>query len=70
MPSQKDWFRVDPEGLRQLLARNGPAFLLFELLQNAWDEETSKVEIEILGAGRNVGLRITDDNPEGFKNLD
>ena len=34
------WFDVDKAGLAKLLARKGKEFVLFELVQNAWDEDT------------------------------
>ena len=48
MAKSKPWFEVDPDGLRQLLARKDPVFVLYEILQNAWDENTTMVEVEIM----------------------
>jgi hypothetical protein len=34
----KNWFEVDRQGLARLLERKGKEFVLYELVQNAWDE--------------------------------
>src|ERR1035437_3938210 len=39
------WFDVDKAGLAKLLARKGKEFVLFELVQNAWDEDTRQVQV-------------------------
>ena len=65
------WFEVDKEGLRKLLKRRGPAFALAELIQNAWDEDSSRVLIEI-GPTQDPALtllKVEDDSPEGFKDI-
>ncbi len=65
------WFEVDRKGLAQLLERKGKEFILFELTQNAWDEQTTEVRVtlERLAGTRSVRLRVEDDNPDGFKDL-
>ena len=67
-----EWFTVDREGLAKILKRKGIEFAVFELIQNAWDETgVGTVEVE-LGESDTRGystLRITDDAPEGFKDL-
>jgi hypothetical protein len=67
----KPWFDVDHKGLQQILARKGKEFVLYELIQNAWDENTSKVSVELarIPHTRTVSLRVADDNPEGFVDL-
>lgn len=66
-----DWFTVDKKGLSQLLERRGKAFVLFELVQNAWDEKTTRVDIELarIPGTRYVSLVVRDDNPDGFADL-
>lgn len=66
-----DWFKVDKRGLAQILERKGKAFILFELVQNAWDEDTARVDItlERIPGTRHVRLVVEDDNPEGFADL-
>src|SRR5205809_595321 len=72
----KPTFEVDKEGLRKLLAKRGAGFALFELVQNAWDEDTSRVEVDLgwlsFPKGDAAGLafiQVTDDDPEGFTDL-
>lgn len=62
------WFDVDKEGLARLLERRGKPFAILELVQNAWDEATTTVDIVLQPDGRGKAtLVVTDDNPEGFK---
>ena len=65
------WFEVDREGLRKLLADKPKSFILFELLQNAWDERTSEVSVtlEPVRGRAAVKLSVEDDSPEGFSTL-
>lgn len=65
------WFDVDKAGLRNLLAGRSKAFVLFELLQNAWDENTSKVSLSLerVAGTRRVRVSVEDDNPTGFADL-
>jgi hypothetical protein len=66
-----EWFAVDKEGLAKILARKGVDFALFELVQNAWDADSTKTDITLARIPRTkyVELTVTDDNPEGFSNL-
>lgn len=64
-------FEVDKAGLAQLLARKGKAYALLELVQNALDEQVTRVSVE-LQRGESRGyysLRVEDDSPEGFADL-
>lgn len=66
------WFNVDKRGLGKLLERKGKQFILYELVQNAWDENTTRVDIALkrLKAGDNLAyLEVRDDNPTGFSDL-
>ena len=65
------WFEVDRKGLAQLLERKGKEFVLFELIQNAWDERSTRVDVtlERLVGTRKARLSVQDDNPEGFLDL-
>jgi hypothetical protein len=65
------WFSVDKKGLAELLELRGKEFILFELLQNAFDEESTKVQVtfEKLPGRPAARLIVEDDNPEGFKDL-
>jgi hypothetical protein len=67
----KNWFEVDKQGLARLLERKGKEFVLFELLQNSWDEPgVTKVRVSLEYQGRNRAvLVVEDDAPEGFRDL-
>lgn len=66
-------FTVDKKGLAKLLERRGKEFAVTELIQNAWDEDTTRVEVTLQPADESGGgyfhLQVEDDNPEGFKDL-
>jgi len=66
-----NWFNVDKNGLAKLMEGRGKAFVLYELVQNAWDEasKTVIVTIQPVEGTRNVEIRVEDDNPEGFADL-
>lgn len=66
-----EWFSVDRKGLAQLLERKGKSFVLFELVQNAWDEQSTQVTItlERIPSTRFVRLVVEDDNVNGFADL-
>lgn len=63
-------FEVDKQGMAEIFARKGKAFVVTELIQNAWDEDTSHVDVLLEPAAKGkVKLTVEDDNPEGFKDL-
>ena len=66
-----NWFEVDKEGLRQIVALRGKGFIICELVQNALDEQVTRVDIEVhKKSGRSwATLTVEDDSPEGFQNL-
>jgi hypothetical protein len=70
MPKALPTFDVDKEGLRKILAKRGPAFAVWELLQNSWDEDATTVDVllEKLPAGK-ARITVEDDDPEGFTDL-
>lgn len=65
------WFEVDKAGLAKLMAGRSKAFVVFELLQNAWDQNVTSVDvrIEAVPGTRNARIAVTDDDPEGFADL-
>jgi hypothetical protein len=65
------WFAVDKEGLGKLVERRGKAFVIFELVQNAWDcAGTKQVDVSLTWLGRDrAELTVVDDHPDGFKDL-
>jgi hypothetical protein len=71
MADSKSWFEVDREGLAKILGRRGKEFLVYELVSNAWDSNAKKVEITLEPVpGRPQALLVvSDDDPEGFREL-
>jgi hypothetical protein len=67
----KNWFDVSREGLAKILERKGKEFILYELVQNAWDEPgVTIVDVTLEYRGYNEArLTISDDAPDGFKDL-
>ncbi|HIF23208.1 MAG TPA: hypothetical protein EYQ27_15220 [Gemmatimonadetes bacterium] len=64
------WFTVDKRGLAQLLEKRGRGFAICELIQNAWDQEVTTVEVIIEREGRNTyTLEVIDDDPDGWKDI-
>jgi len=65
------WFAVDKVGLGKLLEHKGKKFVMFELLQNAWDQRVSRVDVTLTKepGSRYATIRIEDDDPDGFKDL-
>jgi len=65
------WFEVDKEGLAKLLERRDKSFVLFELVQNAWDTNAKNVKVELSPPDDNGDseLRVEDDDPDGFQFL-
>ena len=65
-----NWFDVDKAGLAKLMAGRSKAFVVFELLQNAWDQNVTQVDVTVEpSAGRLVEIKVTDDDPDGFADL-
>lgn len=46
VPGRK-WIDVDLDGLRKILERRGKEFAIYELVQNAWDENARSVDIKL-----------------------
>ncbi|MET0602948.1 MAG: hypothetical protein ABW167_13270 [Baekduia sp.] len=71
-PATLPAFVVDKKGLAKLLERKGKDFAVVELVQNAWDEDTTQVDImleRVEPLDDLWMLVVEDDNPEGFKDL-
>ncbi|WP_120010748.1 ATP-binding protein [Teichococcus vastitatis] len=67
----QQWFEVDRNGLAKLLERKGREFLLYELVQNAWDQDSTRVDVTLTKepGSRLATIRVEDDDPDGFKTL-
>jgi hypothetical protein len=64
-------FAVDKEGLAKLLERRGKAFAITELIQNAWDQNVSRVDVLLTRVKNTPFVRVVveDDDPDGFHDL-
>lgn len=67
-----NWFDVSKEGLRNLIQKRGLAFVVHEVLQNAWDEERCThvtATLEMLPGSPYAALRVIDNSPDGWADL-
>ncbi len=63
--------KVDAEGMRQKVAHRGLLGILQELASNALDEEITYCDVSVeLISGRTYRIRVEDDSPQGFRNLE
>lgn len=69
--ASKEWFSVDRKGLKDLMGNKPKDFVVYELLQNAWDENVTSVsmKLERVPGTPNVRLIVSDDSPDGFADL-
>lgn len=69
---KQSWFEVDRTGLRKLIEDKGPAAVVVELIQNAWDQNVTRVDVTLqLLPGKPVAeIVVEDDDPAGFAELD
>src|SRR5688572_13906887 len=68
--SIQEHFDVDRNGLRQLVAKRGKSFILFELYQNCRDQNVSQINIALEHVERQTyRILAEDDDPEGFHDL-
>jgi hypothetical protein len=63
--------KVDSLGMKQKVAHRGLLGILHELTSNSFDEDITfcDVRVELLG-GRTYRVRVEDDSPQGFRNLE
>lgn len=68
---RKPTFEVDKEGLAKLLTRRGIENVILELVQNALDENVTGVTVtlERSAKAKYCHIAVSDDSPEGFKDL-
>jgi hypothetical protein len=62
---------VDRQGLARKIAKRPKAFILYELLQNAWDENVTwaKATAKMLPGRPACHITVEDDSPEGFADM-
>lgn len=65
------WFEVDRQGLAQIVQRHGKAWVLYELIQNGWDQKSTTVNVSLIKqtGERYATLAVEDDDPNGFTKL-
>src|SRR5579863_7653894 len=64
------WVQVDLDGLREKLKRRGIRFAVYEPIQNALDEEVTRVDVTLPRPERGcTTLTVADDSPAGFRDL-
>lgn len=72
--TRNDWFTVDVDGLADLAERRSPAWWIYELLQNAWDEPgVTEVSIDMSPDTKDpdiVHVGVEDNAPAGWANLE
>jgi hypothetical protein len=65
------WFEVNKSGLSAVLERRGKFFALAELISNAWDSGSDRVEIRLrVLEGEPCAILEVEDWGEGFADLD
>lgn len=64
-----NWFEVSKEGLKALQAGKSKTFIINELVQNGFDEEITQCKVDIIYGKDITEIRVSDDSPEGFKNI-
>lgn len=66
-----EWFGADKKGLEKIARRRGLSYVLFELVQNAWDTAAKEVKVTLTSVeGRPlVDVVVEDDDPDGFRDL-
>jgi hypothetical protein len=64
------WLEIDVTGLRKTLERKGKAWAIFELVQNAWDEDSTEVAVTLTRPknGKSA-LTCVDNSPTGYRDL-
>jgi hypothetical protein len=70
MEHNMNWFEVDKDGLAKILERRGKAFALAELVSNAWDSGTKRVDVKVEPVPSSPFANISvEDWGEGFEDL-
>ena len=66
-----NYFTVDKDGLAKIIESRGKPFAVFELIQNSWDQNVTRVDINLDKFPNRpfAELTVTDDDPDGFADL-
>ena len=64
------WLEIDIIGLRRTLERKGKAWAIFELVQNSWDTDATRVDVTLTKPknGKSI-LTCRDNAPDGYRDL-
>jgi len=65
----KNWFEIDVDGFRDLYKNKPKTFIINELVQNAFDENTKECSVWVEYFNNMIEVTVKDDSPEGFKNI-
>jgi hypothetical protein len=67
----ENWLEIDILGLRRTLERKGKAWAIFELVQNAWDTDATRVDVTLTRPNKNGFSTLTcrDNAPDGYRDL-
>lgn len=66
---KKQWYDVDRQGLRKLLESKPKCFILYELIQNGWDQKTEYVHVSTRFSDVKAYIEVVDGDPNGFQDL-
>ncbi len=71
MKTSNSWIEIDKAGLQRTLERKGKAWMVFELVQNAWDTDATRVDVVLTkpNAKGKVALTCTDNSSDGYRDL-
>jgi len=71
MANSNTWFTAHKDGLRKLVEHLPKEMVIYELVQNVWDEDATfcKISIERDPGSSYVKITCEDDVPQGFKHL-
>ncbi len=65
------WLEVDIIGLRRTLERKGKAWAIFELVQNSWDTDATRVDVTLTKPKNGMSTLVCKDNDaDGYRNLE
>lgn len=72
MTKKDQWFAVSKDGLAKLITDKGPGEGIKELIQNAWDESVTRVDVTIepIPGKPYARVIVEDDDPKGFMDLE
>lgn len=67
----KNWIEVDRKGLADLIINQPKSRIIFELVQNAWDEDgVTRVDVTLRSNGHGTHeVSVIDDSPDGYTDI-